>query len=160
MTDRDIVAQQLTTSYTRMMRALEGVSPQDATRRPAPALAPIVWQAGHLAFVDAMFAQRAGDAFSAPEEYGALFRPGTGAAAEFPPLADVTRVFGQAQETLLRLAAAADFARPLEHPSRAYENVGGMLVYACFHRGYHVGKTATLRALLGNPLPGTPPPSR
>jgi hypothetical protein len=160
MTSRAMMAQQLTTSYTRMTRALEGIAPQDAARRAEERLAPIVWQVGHLAFVDAMFAKRAGDTFTVPEEYPDLFRPGTGGAREFPSLAEVARVFAQAQESLLRVAATADYGTAIEHPTRAYENVGQMLVYACYHRGYHVGKTATLRALLGSPLPATPPPPR
>jgi DinB superfamily len=160
MTDRAMIAQQLTTSYNRMTRALEGISPEEAARRAEGRLAPIVWQVGHLAFVDAMFAKRAGAACPVPEGYPDLFRPGTGAAPDFPALAEVTPVFAQAQDTLLRVAATADYTTPLEHPTGAYENVGEMLVYACFHRGYHVGKTATLRALLGRPLPATAPPPR
>jgi hypothetical protein len=161
MVSRAMAEQQLSASYNRMTRMLEGITAQEAGRRPDARLAPIVWQVGHLAVVDATFARRAGSAFAVPDDYAELFRPGTGAAPEFPPLPEVAGVFAEAQRSLLEIARSGDYETPLEHPNRAYENVGALLIYACFHRGYHVGKTATLRALLGKPVPATPgPPAR
>jgi hypothetical protein len=34
---------------------------------------------------------------------------------------------------------------------RNYRTAGEMLVFAIYHRGYHVGKATTLRALLKKP---------
>lgn len=43
-----------------------------------------------------------------------------------------------------------DLSQPFEKPD-FFRNRGDVLVFACFHRGYHVGKIATLRALLNKP---------
>ncbi len=156
MISRAMVAQQLNTSYERLKRAVEGISEEEARRVLEGRLAPIVWQVGHLAVVDAMFVQRGGGSTAVQPRYTELFKPGTGGNADYPALAEVGGVFSSVHRGLLGFAAEAEYAKPLESPSGAYTNVGEMLIYACFHRGYHVGKTATLRALLGKPLPGLP----
>lgn len=160
MITRDMVTQQLDLYHARLERALEGVTEEEARRVVAGCLAPIVWQVGHLAVVDAMWVQRGGGSYAVQPRYSDLFKPGTGGEAEYPPLGEVWNVFSESHHALRKMADESDFARPLEHPAGAYTSVGGMLVYACYHRGYHVGKTGTLRALLGKPLPAVPPPSR
>lgn len=157
MITRAMVTQQLDTSYGRLHRALEGVTEEEGRRFMAGRLAPIVWQIGHLAVVDAMYVQRGGGSFTVQPRYPDLFKPGTGGDADYPALHEVWATFSGAHRALLKVADEADYARPLEHPSGIYTNVGEMLIYACFHRGYHVGKTATLRALLDKPLPAVPP---
>ncbi len=160
MISRAMVAQQLTNSYERLKRTLEGITEAEARRVLEGRLAPIVWQVGHLAVVDAMFVQRGGGSTAVQPRYTELFKPGTGGNADYPTLAEVGGVFSSAHQGMLGFAAEAEYAKPLESPSGAYTNVGEMLIYACFHRGYHVGKTATLRALLGKPLPALPPARR
>lgn len=160
MITRAMVTQQLDTSYVRLQRALEGVSEEEGRRVLAGRLAPIVWQIGHLAVVDANYVQRGGGSYTVPSRYPDLFKPGTGGEAEYPALKEVWAAFSGAHRALLKVVDEADYARPREHPGRAYTNVGEMLIYACYHRGYHVGKTATLRALLDKPLPAVPPAPR
>src|SRR5579884_3380118 len=128
------IAQQLTVTHDRLRRAIDGLTEDDARQVLAGRLAPVVWQVGHLAYVDSNYVQRGGGSPPAPPHYADLFKPGTGG-----------------QRGLLSVARAADLAAPLDFP--AYKSVGEMLVYSCFHRGYHIGKIATLRALLGKPLP-------
>jgi hypothetical protein len=159
MITRAMVTQQLDTSYVRLQRALEGVTEEEGRRVLAGRLAPIVWQIGLLAVVDASYVQRGGGSYTVQPRYPDLFKPGTGGEAEYPALNEVWAAFSGAHRALLKVADEAD-ARPLEHPSGIYTNVGEMLIYACLHRGYHVGKTATLRALLDKPLPAVPPASR
>lgn len=154
MITREMAAQQLDTSYQRLKSALEGITEEEARRVLAGRLAPIVWQVGHLAVVDANYVNRGGGSYTVQPHYPDLFKPGTGGEADYPPLAEVWAAFTGAHQGLLKVAEQGDYSTPVEHPVRAYTNAGGMLVYACFHRGYHVGKTATLRALLGKPLPG------
>ena len=160
MITRAIVTQQLDLYHARLQRSLEGITEEEARRLVAGRLAPIVWQVGHLAVVDAMYVQRGGGSYAVPQRYSDLFKPGTGGEAEYPLLREAWAAFSDAHQALRAVVAEADLARPLEHPAGAYTSVGGMLVYACYHRGYHVGKTATLRALLGKPLPAVPPATR
>lgn len=160
MITRAMIAQQLDLYHARLEWTLEGIADDEARRVLAGSLAPIVWQIGHLAVVDATYTQRAGGSYALPLRYSDLFKPGTGGAADYPPLRDVWAAFSGAHQALLEVAGQADFARPLEHPAGAYTSVGGMFVYACYHRGYHAGKIGTLRALLGKPLPSVPPAMR
>ncbi len=145
------IAQQLTVTHDRLRRAIDGLTEDDARQVLAGRLAPVVWQVGHLAYVDSNYVQRGGGSPPAPPHYADLFKPGTGGQQDYPPLGEVWSVFEGAQRGLLSVARAADLAAPLDFP--AYKSVGEMLVYSCFHRGYHIGKIATLRALLGKPLP-------
>jgi hypothetical protein len=157
MVSRATITDQLDLYHARLERAIDGVTDSEAQHAVAAPLAPIVWQLGHLAVVDATYAQRAGGACDLPPRYTDLFKPGTGGRAEYPPLPEVWAAFDSAHRALIAAVAEADLGAPLEHPAGAYASVGAMLVYACYHRGYHAGKVATLRALLGKPLPAVPP---
>lgn len=137
----------LNATQTRVHRCLEEISEDDARRSPIPGLAPIVWQVGHLAVVDFAFARRAGGHTETPEGYEALFKPGTGGGADtYPSLREVTEAFKLAHHELESAVRTADLGTPLE--TRNYSNIGEMLAFACYHRGYHIGKMTTLRALL------------
>jgi hypothetical protein len=160
MNTRAMITQQLDLYHARLERALEGITEEEARRIPAGPLAPIVWQIGHLAVVDAMYVQRGGGSCTVEAGYSDLFKPGTGGEAQYPALGEVWSAFTGAHRALRAVAEEADLDRPLEHPAGAYTSVGGMLIYACYHRGYHAGKMGTLRALLGKPLPAVPPARR
>lgn len=147
---RDIIVGHLGLSHQRVMKSLEGLTEDDVQRSPTGDLSPVIWQVGHLAWTESFYAGRANGGRSAPASYEGLFGSGTGGKKDYPPFADVTAAFAKAQETLSATARAADLAHPIE--GRSYSNVGELLLFACFHRGYHYGKIATLRALLGKPL--------
>jgi hypothetical protein len=86
-----------------------------------------------------------------------FFKAGTGGPADYPSLGQVWEAFDRGHSTLVEAARSADMTRPVEGPM--YANVGEMLIYASVHRGYHIGKMTTLRALLNKPiLFGAPPP--
>jgi hypothetical protein len=91
-----------------------------------------------------------------PLLYRELFKPGTGGPADYPPLAEVSAVFSGVHQAMLKVATGTDPATPVAFPTPAFSNCAGMLLFACQHRNYHIGKIATLRALLGRPLPGLP----
>ena len=74
---------------------------------------------------------------------------GTGGAAKYPPLAEVRQAFEATHQALLKTAATADYDAPTPRPGNSYANVGELMVSACVHRAYHIGKMTTLRALLG-----------
>ncbi len=67
----------------------------------------------------------------------------------FPQLAEVKRNFERAHLMLESLAQQRDLGQQVG--SRADSTLGEMLIFACYHRRYHVGKMAILRALLGKP---------
>jgi hypothetical protein len=144
------VRSQLQVTHERVKRCLGDLSEEEARRSPLPRLSPVVWQVGHLAFVDALFAQKAGAAYTIPKDYERLFKMGTGGQAEYPPVAHVGKTFDETHAMLLKVADSTDLAAPVE--SHAYTNIAGMLIFACYHRGYHVGKMTSLRALLEKPI--------
>ena len=149
----DLVAMvrlQLQRSHERVQRCLADLSEEDAQRCPLPRLSPIVWQVGHLALYDGRAVQKAGTVWTGPEAYERLFLAGTGGPAGYPPIWQVRETFDRTHSAILRIAEEADLARPVE--GQMYTNVGGMLIFACVHRGYHIGKMTTLRALLDKPV--------
>jgi len=145
---RDVIRFGLTASFTRVLRCVEDVSEAEAGQLPNN-LSPMIWQLGHLALSDGGFFRLAGGTSPAPDLFKGFFRTGSGGAADYPPLSDVKPVFEAAQRELEHLAQSADLAQRVE--SRNFATIGEMLVFAAYHRGYHIGKMTTLRALLGKP---------
>ena len=148
MDSRDVIRFGLTASFTRVLRCVEDVSEAEAGQLPNN-LSPMIWQLGHLALSDGGFFRLAGGTSPAPDSFKGFFRTGSGGAADYPPLSDVRPVYEAAQRELERLAQSADLAQQVE--SRNFATIGEMLVFAAYHRGYHIGKMTTLRALLGKP---------
>jgi hypothetical protein len=149
---------QLQRSHERVRQCIADLARDEAHRSPAPRLSPVVWQIGHLAFYDALYADRAGVAQAVPaipEDYERLFKAGTGGQAEYPPIDQVWKTFDRTHGALLHIAGSADLGTPVE--GQMYKDIGGMLMFACVHRGYHIGKMATLRALLDKPVLFGPP---
>ena len=155
MDDRALIQQQLSASRGILQRCVADVSDDEARRIPDPALAPIVWQVGHLASADAFIMQRAGVAPAppVPATYAELFKTGTGGMADYPPLDAVAQVFEGTQDALLRAIAEADLAVPDEGPLGLWTNAAGLFAFANTHRWYHIGKINSLRGLLGKPRP-------
>lgn len=139
----------LTSTLSRIHRSLADLTEEEARSIPLDGLAPIVWQAGHIAFIDAYFARKVDGHSRAPDGYPELFRAGTGGAANYPPLAEVKEVLDGGQRFLQAIVQTVDPATPLE--SERYGNAGELIVFLCYHRGYHIGKINTLRALLKKP---------
>ncbi len=147
---KQVILRQLEMSHQRVLRSLEELTEADVQQSPTGNLSPVVWQVGHLAWSESFYAGRADGAVSVPPTFAELFRSGTGGKGTYPPLAEVTSALGAAQEGLAEVARGTDLAKPVE--GRSYSTVGELLLFACFHRGYHYGKIATLRALLGKPI--------
>jgi uncharacterized damage-inducible protein DinB len=139
----------LTATMARLQRSIADLSDDDALRIPIAGLAPIVWQAGHIAVVDATFAHRVDGQTQAPDGYVDLFKAGTGGSASYPPLAEVKNALEHAQRSWETIVRTVDPTTPVD--SDRYRNVGELLVFIAYHRGYHVGKINTLRALLQKP---------
>ena len=149
---------ELQRTHERVRQCLADLSAEEARRLPLPRLSPVVWQVGHLTFYDALYAERAGVEHgmpAIPRGYEQLFKVGTGGEAEYPPIDQVAKVFDGTHAALEAIARRADLAKPVE--GQAYKDIGGMLIFACVHRTYHIGKMATLRALLNKPILFGPP---
>ncbi len=144
-----MISQQLDLSHERVKRCVADLTDEEARRVLAGMLTPVIWQLGHLAVVDAGVVQRGGGSYTVPPRYVDLFKQGTGGQADYPPLEEVSATFDGAQWALLTVAREADYTKPVE--ARAYTNVGEMLIFVNQHRGYHIGKMTTLRALLTKP---------
>ncbi len=147
---RDALLFGLNATNVRLLEGLNDVTESEAQRAPVAGLSPIIWQAGHLALTDFNYARRADGTSVPPDGYAGLFNPGTGGEGKYPSLAEVRDVLSRAQQTLEGIARTADLNAPLDTPT--YKTVGEMLVFVQYHRGYHIGKIMTLRALLKKPL--------
>jgi DinB family protein len=147
MDAKGYVTQMLTLSHTRLREAIDGVSDADARRVMAGKLTPVVWQVGHLALVDGIYVRRAGGESPVPTPYAELFKQGSGGEQDYPPLSEVWSVFDTTHRALMDRASGANYEAPIDQP--AYKTVGEMLLYASYHRGYHIGKIMSLRGLLG-----------
>jgi DinB family protein len=151
MDDRALIQQQLILSHQLLKRTLSDISDEDAHQIPEPTLSPIVWQAGHQAFVNFNFAGRSGSRSGLPETYDALFATGTGGNADYPPLSRVVKVLDDSHEALMRSVTEADLSTPNQGPFGAWKNFAEMFAFSSGHCWYHIGKITTLRALLGKP---------
>jgi hypothetical protein len=145
---RELLMFGLNSTHSRLLRCLDDVTEDEARQLPG-GLSPIVWQAGHVATTDFAFARRAGGQAPFPQGYEALFQMGTGGQAAYPPLVEVRHNVDRAQQILQELVKTAKLDAPVE--GRSYGTLEEMLVFAVYHRGYHVGKITTLRALLKKP---------
>jgi hypothetical protein len=145
---QDVIQYGLTATYTRMLRSVEDVSDVEARQIPHN-LSPLIWQLGHLALSDGGFFRLSGGVSPAPESFKGFFRTGSGGPADYPSLTDVRTVAEAVQRELMQLAKLGELSQRVE--SRNFTTVGEMLIFAGYHRGYHVGKMTTLRALLGKP---------
>lgn len=148
MDARDVLRFALTATFERVLRCLQDVSEEEA-RRVVGGLSPVIWQVGHLAHADGVLLRKAGLNPPVPDGYAALFAPGTGGQADYPLLSDVRAAFEATHRELLQLLASGDLERPVD--ASPYRTVGEMLAFSAYHRGYHIGKMTTLRALLGKP---------
>lgn len=140
----------LTATMARLQQSIADLTEEEARRVPLEGLAPIVWQVGHIAVVDAAFAHRVDGQTRAADGYVDLFKAGTGGSvASYPALVEVKNALEGAQRSWETIVRTVDPATRVD--SDRYRNVGELLVFIAYHRGYHVGKINTLRALLKKP---------
>ena len=152
MDDRALIQQQLALSHRLLKHSLTDISEEEAHRMPAPGVSPIVWQVGHVAYVNFSFALGPGGARDrAPESYPGLFATGTGGLAGYPPFGEVVTELNDSHTALLAKVAEADLTTPSDGPFGAWKNFAEMYAFANNHCWYHIGKINTLRALLGKP---------
>ncbi len=139
----------LNATMSRLQRSIDDLTDDEARAVPLDGLAPIVWQVGHIAVVDAAFARRVGGDSPTPDGYTDLFKAGSGGRANYPPLAEVKTALERGQRSWETIVQTVDPATKVD--SDRYSNVGEVIVFIAYHRGYHIGKMNTLRALLKKP---------
>jgi len=150
--DRALIRHQLGLSHRLLKFTLDDVSNEEAQRMPSPALSPIAWQVGHVAFVNFTFAfGREAVQTKVPQAYPKLFATGTGGRADYPAFGELMKTLDDSHAALLDAAGHADLGKANEGPFGAWSNLGEMFAFASTHCAYHVGKVTTLRALLGKP---------
>lgn len=145
---REFLLYGIEATHIRLMRCLEDLSDDEARRSPH-GLSPVIWQAGHVALTDVNFARRADGTSEAQSGYTELFAMGTGGEAAYPPLAGVREAVVAAQRALEQAVRTVPLEAAVE--GRGYATAGEMFAFALYHRGYHIGKITTLRALLEKP---------
>ncbi len=147
--NRDVALIEVARTNQILLRTLGDLNEEELQRSPAGGLSPIIWQVGHLATQDAYFARLCGHDFKPDASVEALFGRGTSGAGPYPPLAEVRLAWDAAHGALESVARTADLSQPVQ--SKMFKTVGDVVSFATFHRGYHIGKICTLRALLGKP---------
>jgi len=147
LTVRDVFLMEINRTNRILLRTLEDLSADELQRSPVTGLSPVIWQVGHVAATDAYFAGMCGADLTLPEAFTGLFGRNTGGAKPYPGLGDVKAVYEAGQQALEALTQSAEMGRAIE--SKNFKTVADALSFNCFHRGYHIGKICTLRALMG-----------
>ncbi len=147
--NQDVALIEVARTNQILLRTLGDLNEEELQLSPAGGLSPIIWQVGHLATQDAYFARLCGHDFTPDASVEALFGRGIGGARPYPPLAEVRPIYDAAQGALEEVARTSDLNQPVQ--AKMFKTVGDVVSFACFHRGYHIGKICTLRALLGKP---------
>jgi hypothetical protein len=149
-------------NHRMALKALEGVSPEQALQSATPGGTHILWLAGHLAWaLDELVVQGFGRKPSMlPADWGKLFAMGTKTtpnAADYPPFADVRahlEKVAQAAREQLQSWTDDTLNRPLPDDYRAKDFFGthrGFLRAFSFHDAYHIGQIGLLRRIAGAP---------
>ena len=142
---------QLRFARSELVRCLEGVSAEDAQRRPLP-MNCLSWMVGHMASHEhrcwVMAAQ------------GRTLVPGLedlvgyGKPASTPPLEDMWaawRTITQAGDEYLETLTAEMLQQHLEWQGEVVpENIGTMLLRNTYHYWFHIGEAHAVRQMLGH----------
>ncbi len=148
---KDFMLHQLGFSHGILLKLVGDLSEEEAQRSPTGTLSPIVWQIGHSAAIDAFFASLAGRSCAVPAGFAELFGRRTGGVRPYPPLSDVRPVLETVNQALATVVESMDLTEKVVGGPEIFRNRGDVVAFVGVHRGYHMGKIATLRALLGKP---------
>lgn len=151
LTVRDVLLNDVARTNRIFLRTVGDLTDDEMQRVLAGGLSPVIWQVGHVTVSDAFFAKLCGSDVTVPEGLEGLFGRGTGrgtgGAKPYPSFAGIKPVYERVQAALEAIVQSADMGRAVE--SKNFKTVADALSFNCFHRGYHIGKICTLRALLG-----------
>jgi hypothetical protein len=147
ITVRDVLLNDVARTNRIFLRTLGDLTEDEMQRSPAGGLSPVIWQVGHVAVSDAFFVRLCGSDITVPDGFDTLFGRGTGGVKAYPSFADIKPLYERIQTALEALTQSAEMDRAIE--SKNFKTVADALSFNCFHRGYHIGKICTLRALMG-----------
>lgn len=142
---------QLRFARSELVRALEGVSDEEARRRFEP-MNSISWMVGHLANQE--------NAYWVLLAQGEKLEPGLrdlvghGRPASTPPLAEMWtawRNITAAADAYLDTVTAATLQTHFEWRGEPFkESIGTLLLRVIYHYWYHIGESQAVRQLLGH----------
>jgi hypothetical protein len=142
---------QLRFARSEFMRCIDGVSEEEALKRPLP-MNCISWIVGHLANQENRFwVIRAQGMNVAPDLNS---RVGYGQPASTPPLADMLAVWGAATtaaDAYLNTLTPAVLQTHFIIEGKPFpENIGTMLMRNLYHYWFHTGEAHAVRQMLGH----------
>jgi len=137
-----------------LSKSLDGLSPEEWTRRPCPTSNPVLWITGHLVWARSRALAILGEEWSRP--WLPLFARGASLAddAGYPSHEEVLAGW---HEVSGRLTAALESA-PVDRLTAAAPEkspsfdgtIAGYVAFMAFHETYHVGQAAYLRCWMGH----------
>ena len=147
------VAEQLRITTNLFTKAMTGVSPEDAWRRPADRSNPLLWMAGHVT----QFRCRLLGLLGVQHAYrwGATFDTGSKIASpdSYPTPAEIIEEWDELSRLLMeRLATLTDAeldAVPRSRVPSTDGTVRGIIGFFSLHEAYHVGQMGYVRKWLG-----------
>lgn len=137
-----------------VLRALEGLTPDELWRTLTPSSNPLLWIAGHIAQTRAMVLQMLGE--PADTGWGTLFDRGAkiGNPKDYPSGSEIARVLREIGPRL-RTAFASVHNDRLNGPASigipGLNTFSDELAFFALHDSYHVGQLAYIRKGLGYP---------
>lgn len=147
LTVRDMLLHDVARTHRIFLRTVGDLTEDEMQRVMAGGLSPVIWQIGHVVATDVYFARLCGSDVTLPDGFNSLFGRGTGGAKPYPSLSEIKPVYERGQSALEAIVQSIEMSRAVE--SKNFKTVADAVSFNCFHRGYHIGKICTLRALLG-----------
>jgi len=148
------IAMIFATNDILVLRALDGLTPQQLWEAPTDRNNAMLWIAGHLVQTRAQLLGVLGESFDTG--WGDRFNRGAvvGAADGYPPREQIERVMGDVSQRLqAKLAALSDvqLAQPPAAAIAGAKTIADQVALFAFHDSYHVGQMAFIRKALGFP---------
>ncbi len=158
----DLLIDRVETARTWTCNLVEGVDASRWFEQPAPDVQHIAWQVGHLAAsqVSLIHGRCCGKSPEAhlpatfTEQFGRGSRP-TAAAAAYPPIAEIRRVFDGVHAeaiALIRTLPEEELDAPTAGgPHPMFVTKGQCIAMAAMHESFHAGQIALMRRIFGMP---------
>lgn len=147
------VAEQVRITTNLFLRAMNGVPPEMAMRRPGPQSNPLLWLAGHLTH----FRSRLLTLLGVPRDFpwGRMFDTGAqvGPAEQYPKPEELVAMWEELSTLLMeRLGTLTDADLSMPPAARVPSTdatVRGAIGFFALHEAYHVGQMGYVRKWLG-----------
>jgi uncharacterized damage-inducible protein DinB len=142
---------QMRFTRSELVRALEGVSPEDAAKRVLP-MNCISWIVGHLAnHEDAYWNYVARGSRVAPELYDLVRYGGPASTPDLAQMWDAWRRVTAAADGYLDTLTSERLTERFQWKGEpADETIGTMLQRVIYHYWYHLGESQAIRQMLGH----------